>query len=87
MNKVKQCVICHSTNVHKHHIFEGTANRKKSEQDGFYVYLCPRHHNMSNDGVHFNKELNLMFKRQAQTEYELSHTREEFIKRYGKNYL
>lgn len=84
----KKCLICERTSgLHIHHVFEGTANRKKSEQDGLKVYLCPHHHNASNYGVHFNKALDLAVKQMAQREYEKNHTREEFIERYGRNYL
>ena len=84
----KECLVCkRTTGLHEHHVFEGTANRKKSEKDGLKVYLCPWHHNASNYGVHFNKTLDLAIKQLAQREYEKSHTREEFIERYGKNYL
>lgn len=45
-------------------------------------------HNMSNEGVHFNKELDLKFKRMAQKDFEESHgTREDFIKEFGRSYL
>ena len=34
----KECYITGSTyNLHKHHVFEGTANRKLSEQDGLWL--------------------------------------------------
>lgn len=83
------CWVCGTTNnLHKHHIFYGTANRKISEQNGFVVKLCARHHNASDQGVHFNKVLDLNLKQVCQREYESQgHTREEFIKLIGRNYL
>ena len=43
---------------------------------------------MSNDGVHFNRELDLKFKRMAQEYYESHYgTRTEFIIEFGRNYL
>jgi hypothetical protein len=43
---------------------------------------------MSNDGVHFNRELDLKFKRMAQEYFEEHYgTRAEFIIEFGKNYL
>lgn len=81
------CFICGSPfNLHKHHIFGG-ANRRLSEQDGLWVYLTGHYHNLSNEGVHFNKELDLQLKQLAQQKYEETHTREEFMQRYGRNYL
>lgn len=82
----KKCFLCGSPYVHEHHIFGG-ANRKISEKNGFKVYLCPYHHNMSNNGVHFNKELDIQLKQLCQSYYELNHSREEFMKLIGKNYL
>lgn len=43
---------------------------------------------MSNNGVHFNKELDLKFKRMAQEHFEENHgTREEFIREFDRSYL
>ena len=55
-NDLQHCCICGSYNVAIHHVFGG-ANRKLSEKYGFLVPLEPRWHNMSVDGVHFNREL------------------------------
>ena len=85
----KFCLICGTPlNVHKHHIFEGTGRRKLSEKYGCWCYLCARHHNMSNEGVHFKKELDLKLKQQCQKawEYQIG-TREQFIMLFGRNYL
>ena len=82
----KRCFVCGNFCVHKHHIFGG-ANRSISEKNGFTVYLCPIHHNMSDYGVHFNKALDLQLKQLCQKEYEKTHTREEFMKLIGKNFL
>ena len=86
----KECYITKSTiNLHKHHIFEGTANRRLSEEDGLWVYLRADYHNMSDYGVHFNKELDLELKKKAQKKWQefYGKSTEDFIKRYGKNYL
>lgn len=83
----KTCFVCGKTNGHIHEIFFGTANRKISIEQGFCVYLCPAHHNTSNYGVHFNRELDLKLKQLCQSKYEETHTREEFMKLIGKNYL
>ena len=69
-------------------IFYGTANRKKSEEDGCWCYLCAYHHNMSNQGVHFDKRFDLWLKQTCQMKWEAEYgDRSEFIKRYGKSYL
>ena len=88
MQKEKRCYICGSTyDLHEHHIFFGTANRKQSEIHGFKVWLCARHHNMSRDGVHNNYELNLKLRQECQAKYEETHTRAEFMAIIGKNYI
>lgn len=86
----KECYITKSTNnLHKHHIFGGTANRKLSEEDGMWIWLRADWHNLSDYGVHFNKELDLKLKRIAQKRWqEYYHkTKEDFIKKYGKSYI
>ncbi len=83
----KACYICGALGVHDHHIF-GAYNRKKSEKYGLKVWLCPPHHNMSDEGVHFNKSLDLRLKREAQRYYEANiGTRADFIREFGKSVL
>ena len=87
IQKEKYCYVCGTTlGLHSHHIF-GAANRKKSEKQGLKVWLCGYHHNLSNQGVHFHKPLDSRLKRLAQKKYEETHTREEFMQEFGKNYL
>lgn len=84
------CKVCHTTqNLHRHHIFFGTANRSLSEADGLTCYLCYKHHNGSEYGVHFNKKLDLKLKKEAETKWleYYAKTKDDFIKRYGKNYI
>lgn len=85
----KECLVCGTTvNLHKHHIFYGTGNRAVSEKQGCWCYLCAWHHNMSDQGVHFNKELDLKIKRKCQEKWEATYgSRDEFIRQYGKSYL
>lgn len=84
----KKCFVCGTTqDLHTHHVFEGTANRSKSEKDGLKIYLCGKHHNLSLDGIHYNKTLDLALKKYTQAVYEKTHSREEFIRRYGRSYL
>lgn len=83
----KRCYICGNIyNLHMHHIYGG-GNRRISENNGFKVWLCALHHNMSNQGVRFNREADLRLKRICQKEYEKTHTRTEFFKLIGKNFL
>lgn len=84
----KECWVCHTTQgLHLHHIYPGS-NRKISDKNGFTCYLCGYHHNLSNNGVHFNRELDLELKRACQAKYEsMGHTREDFMKIIGRNFL
>lgn len=85
----KECFVCkRTTNLHVHHVLYGTANRKKSEQYGYKIYLCPEHHNMSSNGIHFNRPLDLSIKAMAQKHFEKNHgSRTDFIKEFGKSWL
>ena len=84
----QECLVCGSTyRLHRHHIFFGTANRKLSEQYGCWCYLCARHHNMSNAGVHFNKELDKKLKAQTQKRFNEVYPELDFRKIFGKNYI
>lgn len=87
------CLICGTNqDLHKHHIFNGYANRRLSEQFGCWCYLCGKHHNLSDQGVHNNEELNLYLKKLCQEKWEALNgggedARKKFIKRFGINYL
>lgn len=83
-----RCFVCGTThNIHTHEVYYGTANRKKSIANGFCVGLCGRHHNLSKEGVHFNKRLDNKLKRDYEVAYLRNHTEEEFIELIGKSYL
>jgi len=85
----KQCFICSRKYcLHDHHIYFGTARRKISEKNGFKVWLCYQHHE-GTFGVHGSKghETDLYLKKVCQLEYEKKHSREEFVKLIGRNYL
>lgn len=85
----KVCFVCkREQELHDHHIFYGTANRKLSQQWGFKVWLCAAHHNMSKEGVHFNPELDQQIKGMAQTYFEKNKgNRATFIRIFGRSYL
>ena len=84
----KECYVCQTTyNLHDHHIFFGTANRKQSEKYGMKVWLCQEHHTGS-AGVHFNKPLDLHLKKLAQETFEgLYGDRNEFIRVFGESWI
>lgn len=88
ISQEKRCLVCWTDqNLHRHHIFPGTANRRLSEQYGCWCWLCGDHHNLSDRGVHFNPELDLYIKRMAQAKFETIYGHEKFVEVFGKNYL
>ena len=85
----KEVVRVVTTNLHNHHVLFGK-NRKKADQDGLTVYLCYEHHEGTN-GVHGKNGANvdIYLKTRAELDW-LDHnnkTIDDFIERYGKNYL
>ncbi|MDO5574400.1 MAG: hypothetical protein Q4G60_10550 [bacterium] len=93
-----QCYLCnlygidtYHTDLEEHHIFGGTANRKKSEKYGLKVKLCRAHHTGDYQGykeaVHFNGENDRVLKKIGQKKFEMTHSREKFIKEFGKSWL
>ena len=94
MQDKRECYLCrklydieNTTDLHEHHIFEGWGNRRVSESMGAKIYLCGKHHNLSDFGIHFNKDLDMKVKQEAQRIYEKTHSREEFMELIGRNYL
>lgn len=70
-----------------HHIIFGNPfYRKRCEEDGYIIPLSPEMHRGPH-GVHFNISMDLDLKQTCQQHFEETHTREEFIRRYGKSYL
>lgn len=88
IQKNRECWVCKTTiGLHCHHIIYGTADRKKSDKYGLTVYLCGIHHNLSNEGVHFNKKLDMQLKQIAQKAFEEKYSHEKFMKVFHRNYL
>ena len=87
----KVCWVCGTIyNLHCHHTMYGVRNRKKADKDGLFVWLCQEHHE-GTYGVHgmCGHELDIQLKRVSEQAW-LDHygkTVEEFIERYGKNYI
>lgn len=88
--KEKCCYITGSDwNLHKHHIYFGSCMRDISDKHGFWVWLVPEYHNTSDEGVHCKNghALNMRLKQECQDAFEKEHSREEFMKIVGRNYL
>lgn len=84
----KECMRCGTTyGLHVHHVFGGPC-RGKADALGLTVYLCGDHHNMSPEGVHFNRDYDLQLKQQAQR-YYMTHYGDikDFINDFIRSYL
>ena len=84
-----ECWVCGDTrDLHRHHIYGG-ACRNLSETHGLWIYLCPKHHNMSNEGIHFDRRLDLFVKEHAQRRWEERYgkTHDDFRAIFGRSYL
>ena len=88
MQTRKECLVCGSGNVEQHHVLFGNPRRKRADEDGLWVWLCPEHHRGTN-GVHGKNghDLDTALKKTAQQIYEQTHSREEWIARYRRSYL
>ncbi len=84
----RKCWLCGTEkDLHQHHIFYGTGNRSLSEKYGCWVYLCARHHNMSDYSVHIDRGLDEELKKVTQMILERNGwTRDDFIKTFGRSY-
>lgn len=87
LQSTRECYISGKAGcLHRHHIYGGP-NRKISEANGFWVWLAPEWHNLSDAGVHMDRSLDLLLKRDCQEKFEQTHSREEFMALIGRNYL
>ena len=91
MQDTKECFQTGRTdNLALHHIYPGTARRKISDENGFWVWLTAEWHNGdSRISVHHhpNEGLDMQLKQECQRVYEQTHSREEFIALIGRSYL
>lgn len=102
LQSVKECYLCRrdaellgyggdltSKGLHEHHIMYGTAGRQQSEKYGLKVWLCVKHHNEDRGlyAVHFNKEVNLRLRMDAERAFLQAHTFDEWMRVFGQNYL
>lgn len=79
------CLLCGKHGqTQKHHLMSGTANRRLSEEDGLFIYVCPMCHEM----IHRFPEINRTTKQFAEKVWRdyYGKSKEEWIARYGKSY-
>lgn len=89
LQKEKKCLVCGTTqNIHIHEVYQGR-NRQNSIKEGCCVYLCGRHHNQSNVGIHFNEELDNNVKKLMEATWikYYNKTEEDFLEIFRRNYL
>ena len=85
--------ICYLTgspnNLDCHHIFFGNANRRISDENGFWVWLRHDYHiaDSVNKTPHNDKSIDEYLKKKCQEKFEETHSREEFMALVGRNYL
>ena len=72
--------------VFEHHVYGGP-NRRISEEEGFKVYLCLKHHTDGPEAVHRNIQNMRLVQRDCQRAYEKTHTRQQFMDLIGRSYL
>lgn len=81
----KKCLLCGSEmGLERHHVFFGNPNRKKSEENGLWVWLCPDCHR-GPLGVHRNRRTDMMVKLIGQEAWRASGgTVDDFRAIFGK---
>lgn len=85
MQQDDRCYLCGRIATETHHVLEGP-NRKHSERYGLTVRLCHDCHT-GDHGAQYDREKNLRLKREAQQAFEKTHTREEWMSIFMRNYL
>ena len=84
-----KCIICDKSPINKHEVFYGR-NRQNSIKYGLVIPLCTQeHHNqIASKGIHFDKELNLYWRKIAQKKWIQKYgTIEEFQNIFRDNVL
>ncbi|MCB6470955.1 hypothetical protein [Coprococcus comes] len=72
--------------LEEHHVLFGNTHAF-AEAEGLKVNLCLDHHRNGPAAVHNNAKNARILMERAQEVYERTHTREEWMKNAGKNYL
>jgi len=89
LSQLDYCIKCNKPNPNKHEVMFGTKNRQKSIKWGLIIPLCPYHHNMSNEGIHYNIKFDIEEKIKAQLK-AMKHykwSEQDFIDEFGESYL
>lgn len=73
--------------IEEHHVIPGNPGRRICEENGLKVYLCAPHHRSSPAAVHENHENMRLIQKDAQAAYERTHSHEQWMELFGRNYL
>ena len=87
VQKEQQCYFCgRVTDLERHHIFAGVANRPISENYGLWVWLCHDCHTGTN-GAQYDPQKNMILKQEAQKAFQRFYGRRVWMQLIRKNYL
>lgn len=82
-----RCFICgRMTELERHHVLGGVANRPLSEKYGLWVWLCREHHT-GKAGAQYDRKTGDSLKRLAQIAFEARYSHDEWMNVFRKNYL
>lgn len=82
--EIKECEICgRFRKLEEHHLIFGRGLRQLADKYKLTIKICRECHAR----LHKNKKLMEWSKRRGQLEFEKTHTRDEFIKIFGRSYL
>lgn len=86
-NNMINCYLCGLKAVNKHEVIYGR-NRVHSMEDGLVIPLCMNCHT-GHRGIHNNREIDDYMHKLAEEKWleYYNKTIEDFIERYGRNYL
>ncbi len=85
------CYICsrykcrYTLAKHTHHCISGTANRQLADEDGLTVRLCPKCHDRLHAMSEHKRDLQIIAEKAWLDHY--GKTIQDFIERYGQNYI
>ena len=82
------CWLCGGPAECRHHVYPG-ATRRACEQNGLWVYLCNRCHNMSGRSVHMDRDIDSALRRACQAAFERGDPERHdlFMSLVGRSYL
>ena len=75
---MKKCYFCNNTSIENHELLPGK-NRQNSMRYGYVLPVCRIHHNE----IQYSES----WKKKSQEHFEKTHTREEWLEIFHRNYL